>query len=145
ALPRGRDLLLRHGRRGDPGAQRGPDHGGERPGGRGHPAAPAGAPRRGAGAPPGPARLANPGAGAGRGGDRMTGRRALDRLPSRAIVAGRDRAPARAMLRAVGLTDEDFEKPIIGIANTWAETTPCNYHLRDLAEHVKQGVREAGG
>jgi dihydroxy-acid dehydratase len=49
------------------------------------------------------------------------------------------------MLRAVGLTDEDFEKPLIGIANTWAETTPCNYNLRELAEAVKVGVREAGG
>jgi dihydroxy-acid dehydratase len=49
------------------------------------------------------------------------------------------------MLRAVGLTDEDFERPLIGVANTWAETTPCNYHLRHLAEHVKEGIREAGG
>ena len=71
--------------------------------------------------------------------------RPLDSLQSRTILAGRDRAPARAMLRAVGLTDEDFEKPLIGIANTWAETTPCNYNLRELAEHVKQGVRDAGG
>jgi dihydroxy-acid dehydratase len=69
----------------------------------------------------------------------------MEDLPSRAIVSGRDRAPARAMLRAVGLSDEDFERPIIGIANTWAETTPCNSHLRQLAEWVKEGVREAGG
>ncbi|MBW3629941.1 MAG: dihydroxy-acid dehydratase [Gemmatimonadetes bacterium] len=75
----------------------------------------------------------------------MTTRRTLDQLPSRTILAGRDRAPARAMLRAVGLTDEDFEKPLIGIANTWAETTPCNYNLRELAEYVKEGVRAAGG
>jgi dihydroxy-acid dehydratase len=66
-------------------------------------------------------------------------------LPSRTILAGRDRAPARAMLRAVGMRDDDFEKPLIGIANTWTEVTPCNYHLRDLAEHVKAGVRAAGG
>lgn len=66
-------------------------------------------------------------------------------LPSRTLVEGRDRAHARAMLRAVGLSDEDFQKPLIGIANTWAETTPCNYHLRELAESVKIGVREAGG
>jgi dihydroxy-acid dehydratase len=66
-------------------------------------------------------------------------------LPSRAIVAGRDRAAARAMLRAVGLSDEDFEKPMIAIANTWTETTPCNSHLRQLAEWVKEGVRMAGG
>lgn len=66
-------------------------------------------------------------------------------LPSRTLLSGPDRAPARAMLRAVGLTDEDFEKPLIGIANTWSETTPCNSHLRELAEFVKEGVREAGG
>jgi dihydroxy-acid dehydratase len=66
-------------------------------------------------------------------------------LPSRTILSGRDRAPARAMLRAVGLSDEDFEKPLIGIANTWTETTPCNHHLRQLAEWVKEGVRMAGG
>jgi len=67
------------------------------------------------------------------------------KLPSRTILEGPDRAPARAMLRAVGLEDEDFEKPLIGIANTWAETTPCNSHLRELAEYVKEGIREAGG
>ena len=67
------------------------------------------------------------------------------RLPSRTILEGPDRAPARAMLRAVGLTDADFEQPLIGVANTWAETTPCNYHLRQLAEWVKEGIREAGG
>ena len=67
------------------------------------------------------------------------------RLPSRTIVSGYDRAPARSMLRAVGFTDEDFEKPLIGVANTWAETTPCNSHLRELAEWVKEGIREAGG
>ena len=66
-------------------------------------------------------------------------------LPSRTILSGRDRAPARAMLRAVGLSDEDFEKPLIGIANTWTETTPCNLHLRQLAEWVKEGVRMGGG
>ena len=49
------------------------------------------------------------------------------------------------MLRAIGLTDEDFERPMIGIANTWVEAQPCNYHLRDLAQKVKQGVRDAGG
>jgi dihydroxy-acid dehydratase len=69
----------------------------------------------------------------------------LEDLPSRAILSGRDRAPARAMLRAVGLSDEDFEKPLIGIANTWTETTPCNSHLRQLADWVKEGVRAAGG
>ncbi|MDH3503419.1 MAG: dihydroxy-acid dehydratase [Nitrospirota bacterium] len=64
---------------------------------------------------------------------------------SRALTEGPDRAPARAMLRAVGLTDDDFTRPLIAVANTWSEITPCNYHLRDLAASVKQGIREAGG
>lgn len=75
----------------------------------------------------------------------MTVRNGLKDLPSRTLVSGRDRAPARAMLRAVGLSDDDFEKPLIGIANTWAETTPCNSHLRQIADWVKEGVRMAGG
>lgn len=58
---------------------------------------------------------------------------------------GINRAPARAMLKATGLTDEDLSKPLVAIANTWTEAGPCNYHLRDLAEHVKEGVRQAGG
>jgi dihydroxy-acid dehydratase len=66
-------------------------------------------------------------------------------LISHELVLGRDRAAARAMLRAVGLRDEDFGRPLIGIANTWTDTTPCNAHLRDLGEWVKEGVREAGG
>jgi dihydroxy-acid dehydratase len=64
---------------------------------------------------------------------------------SAVITNGRDRAAARSMLKAVGYTDEDLAKPIVGIANTWIETMPCNLNLRDLAEHVKRGVREAGG
>jgi len=64
---------------------------------------------------------------------------------SKTLTEGPDRAPARAMLRAVGLVDEDFNKPLIAVANTWSEVTPCNYHLRDLAASVKQGIREAGG
>ncbi len=64
---------------------------------------------------------------------------------SAAITEGPNRAAARAMLRAVGFTREDLGKPIIGIANTWTEIGPCNYHLREIAEAVKQGVREAGG
>src|ERR1035437_2795693 len=64
---------------------------------------------------------------------------------SDAITEGPSRAPARAMLRAAGFTDEDLKRPIIGIANTWTEIGPCNYHLRELAEHIKQGIREAGG
>ena len=78
---------------------------------------------------------------AGEGG-RGEGRR---RLPSRQILEGPGRAPARAMLRAVGLTDQDFERPLIGVANTWAETTPCNSHLRELGGWVKEGIRQAGG
>jgi len=64
---------------------------------------------------------------------------------SSAITEGPSRAPARAMLKAVGFTDADLRKPLIGVANTWIEIGPCNYHLRDLAEQVKAGVREAGG
>ena len=61
------------------------------------------------------------------------------------ILDGASRAPARAMLKAVGFTDADLKKPIIGVANTWIEIGPCNFHLRTLAEHVKEGIRRAGG
>jgi dihydroxy-acid dehydratase len=64
---------------------------------------------------------------------------------SRALTEGAHRAPARAMLRAAGLRDDDFSKPLIGVANTWIEIGPCNYHLRELAGHVKDGIRAAGG
>jgi dihydroxy-acid dehydratase len=64
---------------------------------------------------------------------------------SAALTDGASRAPARAMLRATGLTDADLQRPLIGVANTWIEIGPCNYHLRDLAVHVKDGIREAGG
>ncbi len=64
---------------------------------------------------------------------------------SATITDGRDRAPARSMFKAIGFTDEDLAKPIIGIANTWIETMPCNFTLRDLAVKVKEGVRAAGG
>ena len=64
---------------------------------------------------------------------------------SGAITDGPSRAPARAMLKAVGFTDSDLRKPIIGVANTWIEIGPCNYHLRTLAEFVKEGIRAAGG
>ncbi len=67
------------------------------------------------------------------------------RRHSKAITEGPSRAPARAMLKAVGFTDEDLKKPIIGIANTWTEIGPCNFHLRELAEQVKAGIRAAGG
>ena len=64
---------------------------------------------------------------------------------SRLLTEGVERAPHRAMLRAIGLTDEDLRRPLVGIANTWAEVNTCNHHLRRLAEVVKQGVRDAGG
>src|SRR2546425_13097937 len=64
---------------------------------------------------------------------------------SRTILDGRDRAPARAMLKAIGFDDEALSRPIIGVANTWIETMPCNFHLRDLAVKVKEGIRAAGG
>ena len=61
------------------------------------------------------------------------------------LTTGASRAPARAMLKAVGFSDADLKKPLIGVANTWIEIGPCNYHLRDLAVHVKAGIRAAGG
>src|SRR5271168_2395770 len=67
------------------------------------------------------------------------------KLQSHTITQGRDRAPARSMLKAIGFTDADLKKPIFGVANTWIETMPCNYNLRELATHVKAGIREAGG
>ena len=67
------------------------------------------------------------------------------KLNSYTITQGHDRAPARAMLKAIGFTDADLKKPIIGVANTWIETMPCNFNLRALAYHVKKGIREAGG
>src|SRR5579872_345371 len=67
------------------------------------------------------------------------------KLRSYTISQGRDRAPARAMLKAIGFTDADLAKPIIGVANTWIETMPCNYNLRELAVKVKEGIRAAGG
>src|SRR5271154_2255192 len=67
------------------------------------------------------------------------------KLNSYTITQGQDRAPARAFLKAIGLTDEDMKKPLIGIANTWIGTMPCNFHLRELAVHVAAGIRKAGG
>ncbi|PYT27940.1 MAG: dihydroxy-acid dehydratase [Acidobacteria bacterium] len=67
------------------------------------------------------------------------------KLNSYTITQGRDRAPARSYLKAIGFTDADLKKPIIGIANTWTETMNCNYNLRELAAKVKEGVRTAGG
>ena len=64
---------------------------------------------------------------------------------SSAITDGRDRAPSRAMFKAIGFTDEDLRKPLIGVANTWIETMPCNFHLRRLSAKMKDGIRLAGG
>jgi len=64
---------------------------------------------------------------------------------SRGITDGRDRAGARAMFKAVGFTDADLSRPLIGVANTWIETMPCNFHLRRISAKVKEGIREAGG
>ncbi|MGI8607703.1 MAG: dihydroxy-acid dehydratase [Candidatus Dormibacteria bacterium] len=64
---------------------------------------------------------------------------------SAAMLHGPSRAPARAYLRAIGFSREDLEKPIIGVGHCWIETMTCNYNHRELAEHVKQGIREAGG
>jgi dihydroxy-acid dehydratase len=64
---------------------------------------------------------------------------------SAALTDGPDRAGARAMLKAIGFTDDDLAKPLIGVATTWIETMPCNYNQRRLAEHVKDGIRAAGG
>src|SRR5262245_57108262 len=64
---------------------------------------------------------------------------------SAVITDGPDRAPTRAMLKAAGFSDDDLRKPIVGVANTWIEIGPCNYHLRRLAAKVKEGIRAAGG
>ncbi|HUY97596.1 MAG TPA: dihydroxy-acid dehydratase [Verrucomicrobiae bacterium] len=66
-------------------------------------------------------------------------------LPSRRLVVGRERAAARAMLKGAGFDDAALSRPFIGVASTWIETMPCNLGLRQLAAHVKQGIREAGG
>lgn len=67
------------------------------------------------------------------------------RLRSDAMKKGPSRAPARSMLRAVGLGDADFGKPFVAVCNTWSEITPCNFHLREMAARIKESIREAGG
>ncbi|ASK63762.1 dihydroxy-acid dehydratase [Virgibacillus phasianinus] len=67
------------------------------------------------------------------------------RIKSKVFSEGAMKAPNRAMLRAVGVSDDDFQKPMIGIASTWSEVTPCNIHIHDLATHAKEGAKEAGG
>jgi dihydroxy-acid dehydratase len=64
---------------------------------------------------------------------------------SAALTDGPDRAPARAMLKAIGFTDDDLARPIVGVATTWIETMPCNFNQRELAQRVKAGIRAAGG
>src|ERR1043165_5590564 len=64
---------------------------------------------------------------------------------SRLITEGRERAGARSMFKAIGFTGDDLRKPLIGVANTWIETMPCNFHLRRLSTKVKEGIRAAGG
>ena len=64
---------------------------------------------------------------------------------SRLLLDGPSRAGARAQLKGIGYDDEALSKPIIGVASTWIETMPCNFHLRALAQRVKEGIREAGG
>src|SRR3989440_6288489 len=64
---------------------------------------------------------------------------------SRDLVDWPWRAPARAMLKALGFTDDDLARPLVGVANTWIEVMPCNHHLRRLSEKVKAGIRAGGG
>ena len=81
---------------------------------------------------------------AGQKGEAAVNETTLKRRSS-ALIDGPRRAPARSMLRACGLQDDDFSRPLIGVANTWIEIGPCNFHLRELAAHVKDGIRAAGG
>ena len=67
-----------------------------------------------------------------------------ERHKSRTLTEGPDRAPARAMLKAIGFSTEELARPLIAVAHTWTETMPCNFHLRGLAQRVKEGIREAG-
>src|SRR3984893_1036917 len=67
------------------------------------------------------------------------------KLNSAALTQGPSRAGARAMFKAVGFTDEDLRRPLVGVANTWTEIGPCNFHLRRLAAKIKEGIRAAGG
>jgi len=75
--------------------------------------------------------------------------RMADKLPNRPrsheVTDGNTRAPARAMLRAIGMTDGDWDKPQVGVASSWNEVTPCNMPLDRLAKRAKVGVRDAGG
>src|SRR6476659_8814253 len=92
---------------------------------------------------------AQPPAGDGRNGSDVS---TVDSTPgidtrrrSRHVVEGPERAAARSYLYSIGLTDEDLQRPIVGVANTWIGTMPCNFHLRRLSEQVMEGIRAAGG
>lgn len=74
----------------------------------------------------------------------MNVNKAKMRQCSSIMLDGIDRSPSRAMLKAIGFTDKDLSRPLIGIANTWIEVMPCNFHLRRLSEHIKAGIRAAG-
>src|ERR671934_52734 len=67
------------------------------------------------------------------------------RTRSSVVFDGPERAFARAYMKGIGFGDDDLSRPTVGIANTWIEAMPCNFHLRELAEAVKEGVRDAGG
>src|SRR4030095_12716729 len=67
------------------------------------------------------------------------------RHKSRVLLDGPDRAGARAMMKAIGFTDDDLSRPQVGVAHAWIETMPCNYNHRELAAKVKEGIRAAGG
>ena len=67
------------------------------------------------------------------------------RAQSRVLIDGPDRAPARAMMRGAGYTDEDFGRPLIGVAHSWIEIMPCTIHMRRISDWVKEGIRESGG
>src|SRR4051812_21324081 len=69
----------------------------------------------------------------------------LPRPRSSVVFDGPDRAHSRAYMKGIGFDDDALSRPTVGIANTWTEAMPCNFHLRALAEHVKEGVRAAGG
>ena len=69
----------------------------------------------------------------------------MDRIHSKRVVDGYDRAASRAMLRAVGFEDTDFKRPQIGIASTWSMVTPCNMHIHQLAKDVESSVNQSGG
>jgi dihydroxy-acid dehydratase len=68
-----------------------------------------------------------------------------DRIYSKKVVDGADRAPSRAMLRAVGFETDDFDKPQVGVASTWSMVTPCNMHIHDLAKQAEEGINQSGG